>query len=49
MSERQLFQRVPSALSGVFSSLHTSVGFAVIGVVVGEYLGSAAGPGHLIQ
>ena len=29
--------------------LHTSVGFAVIGAVVGEYLGSAAGLGHLIQ
>ena len=51
MSERQLFQHVywPSALSWMFSSLHTSVGFAVIGAVVGEYLGSAAGLGHLIQ
>jgi NitT/TauT family transport system permease protein len=51
MSERQLFRHVywPSALSWVFSSLHTSVGFAVIGAVVGEYLGSAAGLGHLIQ
>jgi NitT/TauT family transport system permease protein len=51
MSERQLFRHVywPSALSWVFSSLHTSVGFAIIGAVVGEYLGSAAGLGHLIQ
>jgi NitT/TauT family transport system permease protein len=51
MSERQLLAHVywPSALSWVFSSLHTSVGFAVIGAVVGEYLGSAAGLGHLIQ
>jgi NitT/TauT family transport system permease protein len=51
MSERQLFQHVywPSALSWVFSSLHTSVGFAIIGAVVGEYLGSAAGLGYLIQ
>ncbi|MFZ5731984.1 MAG: ABC transporter permease subunit, partial [Pseudomonadota bacterium] len=31
------------------SSLHTSVGFAVVGAVVGEYLGSAAGLGYLIQ
>lgn len=51
MSERQLLRHVylPSALSWVFSSLHTSVGFAVVGAVVGEYLGSAAGLGHLIQ
>ena len=51
MSERQLFQHVywPSALSWMFSSLHTSVGFAIIGAVVGEYLGSAAGLGYLIN
>jgi NitT/TauT family transport system permease protein len=51
MSERQLLRHVylPSALSWVFSSLHTSVGFAVVGAVVGEYLGSAAGLGYLIQ
>src|SRR6201996_6600959 len=51
MSERQLMQHVywPSALSWMFSSLHTSVGFAVVGAVVGEYLGSAAGLGYLIQ
>src|SRR5450755_3927994 len=51
MSERQLFAHVywPSALSWMFSSLHTSVGFAIIGAVVGEYLGSAAGLGYLIQ
>jgi NitT/TauT family transport system permease protein len=51
MSERQLMRHVywPSALSWVFSSLHTSVGFAVVGAVVGEYLGSAAGLGYLIQ
>ncbi|MBV9531833.1 MAG: ABC transporter permease [Bradyrhizobium sp.] len=51
MSERQLMLHVywPSALSWMFSSLHTSVGFAVVGAVVGEYLGSAAGLGYLIQ
>jgi len=51
MNERQLMRHVywPSALSWMFSSLHTSVGFAVVGAVVGEYLGSAAGLGHLIQ
>jgi NitT/TauT family transport system permease protein len=51
MNERQLLRHVywPSALSWMFSSLHTSVGFALIGAVVGEYLGSAAGLGYLIQ
>jgi NitT/TauT family transport system permease protein len=51
MDERQLTRHVywPSALSWMFSSLHTSVGFAVVGAVVGEYLGSAAGLGYVIQ
>src|SRR3954466_4918807 len=51
MSERALMRHVywPSALSWMFSSLHTAVGFAVVGAVVGEYLGSAAGLGYLIQ
>jgi NitT/TauT family transport system permease protein len=33
----------------VFSSLHTSVGFALVGAVVGEYLGSSAGLGYKIH
>jgi NitT/TauT family transport system permease protein len=47
---RQLMRHVyvPSAMSWVFSSLHTSVGLAFVGVVVGEYLGSAKGVGFLI-
>ena len=51
MNDRQFMRHVywPSALSWMFSSLHTSVGFAVVGAVVGEYLGSAAGLGYLIQ
>jgi NitT/TauT family transport system permease protein len=51
MDERQLLRHVylPSALSWMFSSLHTSIGFAVVGAVVGEYLGSASGLGYLIQ
>ena len=50
-NERQLFRHVywPSALSWMFSSLHTSVGFALVGAVVGEYLGSSAGLGYLIH
>ena len=51
MNERPLMRHVywPSALSWMFSSLHTAVGFAVVGAVVGEYLGSAAGLGYIIQ
>jgi NitT/TauT family transport system permease protein len=47
---RQLLRHVylPSAMSWVFSSLHTSVGLAFVGAVVGEYLGSARGVGYLI-
>ena len=49
-SHNQLLRYVylPSATSWVFSSLHTSVGMAFVGAVVGEYLGSASGVGHLI-
>ncbi|WP_127998236.1 ABC transporter permease [Piscinibacter defluvii] len=39
---------LPSATSWVFSSLHTSVGLAFVGAVVGEYLGSSRGVGYLI-
>ncbi len=51
MNERQLLRHVywPAALSWVFSSLHTSVGFALVGAVVGEYLGSSAGLGYRIH
>ena len=51
MNERQLMRHVywPAALTWMFSSLHTSVGFALIGAVVGEYLGSAAGLGYKIH
>jgi NitT/TauT family transport system permease protein len=51
MNARQLLRHVywPAALSWVFSSLHTSVGFALIGAVVGEYLGSSAGLGYKIH
>lgn len=50
-SPRQLLRHVylPSATSWVFSSLHTSVGLAFVGAVVGEYLGSASGVGYLIH
>ncbi len=50
-SKAQLLRYVylPSATSWVFSSLHTSVGMAFVGAVVGEYLGSAKGVGYLIH
>jgi NitT/TauT family transport system permease protein len=48
--EGQLLRHVflPSALSWIFSSLHVSVGFAIVGAVVGEYLGASEGIGFLI-
>lgn len=49
-NQRQLLRHIylPSATSWVFSSLHTSVGLAFVGAVVGEYLGSSQGVGYLI-
>ena len=49
-NRKQLLRHVyiPSATSWVFSSLHTSVGLAFVGAVVGEYLGSASGVCYLI-
>jgi NitT/TauT family transport system permease protein len=50
-SERQIVRHVlvPSALTWIFSSLQTSLGFAMVGAVVGEYLGSARGLGYVIS
>ena len=49
-SEAQLIRHVliPSALTWIFSSLHVSIGFAIIAVVVGEYLGASKGIGYVI-
>lgn len=49
-SEAQLLRRVyiPSALAWIFSSLHTSIGFALVGAVVGEYIGASEGIGYLV-
>jgi NitT/TauT family transport system permease protein len=48
--EAQLIRHVllPSALAWIFSSLRVAVGFALVGAVVGEYLGASKGMGHLI-
>ncbi len=40
---------IPSALSWITASLHTSFSFALVGAVVGEFLGSTQGLGLLIQ
>ena len=50
-NERQLIRYVliPSALTWIFSSLHISIGFAIIAIVVGEYLGASRGIGYMIS
>jgi len=50
-SEQQLLRYVylPSAMAWIFSSLHTSIGFALVGAVVGEYLGAAEGIGYVVS
>ena len=49
-TERQLVRHVliPTALTWIFSSLQTSLGFAMVGAVVGEYLGATRGLGYVI-
>jgi NitT/TauT family transport system permease protein len=39
---------VPSALSWILASLHVSFGFALVGAIVGEFLGARQGVGLLI-
>ena len=39
---------IPSALTWIIASLHVSFGFALVGAVVGEFLGSRQGIGLLI-
>jgi NitT/TauT family transport system permease protein len=40
---------LPSAMSWIFASLHVSFSFAIIGAIVGEFVGSLAGIGYLIS
>jgi NitT/TauT family transport system permease protein len=49
-TDQQLLRHVylPSAMAWIFSSLHTSIGFALVGAVVGEYIGSARGIGYVV-
>jgi NitT/TauT family transport system permease protein len=50
-SQGQLFRHVilPSALTWITASLHTSLGFALVGAIVGEYLGARRGIGLMIS
>ncbi|CAN5356049.1 ABC transporter permease [soil metagenome] len=50
-SPRQLTTSVviPSAMSWILASLHVSFGFALVGAVVGEFLGAKEGIGLLIS
>ncbi|MGC3964903.1 MAG: ABC transporter permease [Rhodocyclaceae bacterium] len=50
-SPRQLtiFVVIPSAMSWILASLHVSFGFALVGAVVGEFLGAKEGIGLLIS
>ncbi len=40
---------VPSAMSWIFAILHVSFGFAIVGAIVGEFVGSRYGIGLLIK
>jgi NitT/TauT family transport system permease protein len=50
-SRWQIFRKLllPSAMPFMFSAMRINVGFALVGAVVGEYLGSAAGLGYRIH
>ena len=50
-SQRQLTMQVvlPSALTWIIASLHTSFSFALVGAVVSEFLGGIQGVGLMIQ
>jgi len=50
-TNRQVTFRVviPSATSWIFTSLHVSFGFALIGAIVGEYIGADKGIGLLVS
>lgn len=50
-SSRQLSMQVilPSAVSWIIASMHTAFGFALVGAVVGEYIGAVQGIGLMIQ
>ena len=50
-SSMHLWQHVyfPSALTWIFTSIRTSIGFAVVGAIIGEYIGASEGLGYIID
>lgn len=49
-SKKNLLRHVylPSAFTWIFSSLRVSIGFAIVGAIIGEYMGSMKGMGYVI-
>ena len=49
-SKRHIFQKlvVPASLTDIFAGLKLTVGFALIGAIVGEFMSSSEGLGHAI-
>lgn len=49
-SKRQIFRKliVPASLVDIFAGLKLTVGFALIGAIIGEFMSSSAGLGHAI-
>jgi NitT/TauT family transport system permease protein len=49
-SKGQIFRRlvIPSALTDIFAGLRLTVGFALIGAIIGEFMSSSEGLGHAI-
>ena len=49
-SKRHVFQKlvVPASLTDIFAGLKLTVGFALIGAIVGEFMSSSEGLGHAI-
>jgi len=46
----QIFRRIviPSSLGDIFAGLKLTIGFALIGAIVGEFMSSSEGLGHAI-
>jgi NitT/TauT family transport system permease protein len=49
-AKRQIFRKlvIPSALGDIFAGLRLTVGFALIGAIIGEFMSSSEGLGHAI-
>ncbi|MNQ73165.1 putative aliphatic sulfonates transport permease protein SsuC [compost metagenome] len=49
-TKRQIFTKVviPSALPAIISTFRINIGFALVGTVVGEFISSRYGLGHII-